>query len=60
METSNSNDEDVYSYFSEYYKNVSIILMFTYEVFFSCAKKFETHHNIHIIVSFDVEHNAET
>ena len=28
--------------------------------FFSRAKKFKTHHNIHIFVSFDVEHNVET
>ena len=28
--------------------------------FYFRAKKFESHHNIHIFVSFDVEHNIET
>ena len=36
MESSDSNNKDSHSYFSEY-------------VFLSCAKKFETHHNEHII-----------
>ena len=44
MESSDSNNKDAHS-------------LFLRVSFFSCAKKLETHHNIHIFVSFDVEHN---
>ena len=46
METSDSNNKDAHSYFSEL-------------VFFSSQRSLK-HHYIHIFVSFDVEHNVET